>query len=158
MASLGGMLFNQALRSQLDSYPSNWWQSTFNPTKAEYNINSAMLAREMDFNAQQAQIQRDWEEKMSNTAYQRAVEDMRSAGLNPYLAYSQGGASTPQGSVASINSPTISARANSENFLRLVNSAISLASSIMTKNSAKLMANTKMKIAQLGSYGGYKQR
>lgn len=52
------------------------------------------------FNASEAQKQRDFERDMSNTAYQRAVADMSQAGLNPYLAYSQGGASTPQGSSA----------------------------------------------------------
>lgn len=59
-------------------------------------------AKQLQFNAQQAQINRDWQERMSNTAYQRAMADMRSAGLNPILASNLGGASTPGGSSASI--------------------------------------------------------
>jgi hypothetical protein len=47
-----------------------------------------------------AKENRDFQERMSNTSYQRAMSDMQKAGLNPMLAFRQGGASTPAGSVA----------------------------------------------------------
>lgn len=63
-------------------------------------------------NTQMAKEQMQFQERMSGTSYQRAVSDMIAAGLNPMLAYSQGGASTPSGQTAVAQS-ALGAAANS---------------------------------------------
>jgi hypothetical protein len=53
-------------------------------------------------NQQMAQQQMAFQSDMSGTAYQRSTKDLIAAGLNPMLAYTQGGASTPQGATATM--------------------------------------------------------
>jgi len=47
------------------------------------------------FGNSQAKRSMDFQERMSNTAHQREMEDLRRAGLNPLLSARHGGASTP---------------------------------------------------------------
>lgn len=60
-----------------------------------------------NFNAEEAAKQRAWQERMANTVYQRTVEDMQKAGINPILAANMGlgTASVSGGSAASIGTP-----------------------------------------------------
>jgi hypothetical protein len=57
--------------------------------------------------AEQAANQMAFQERMRDTQYQTAVKDMKAAGLNPMLAYSQGGAGTPTGAMGSVSTATM---------------------------------------------------
>ena len=78
-----------------------------------------------EFAAAEAEKQRNWEEHMSNTAFQRGSADMEKAGLNAAMMYSGGsgggGASTPHGAAATGN------QNGSDSLSGLINSAANLA-------------------------------
>ncbi|AXH74639.1 MAG: DNA pilot protein [Microviridae sp.] len=59
---------------------------------------------QMNFNSVEAQKTRDYQERMRGTQYQTTVNDLRAAGLNPMLAYTNGGSGTPGGATASYGS------------------------------------------------------
>ena len=116
-----------------------------NQSAAANTAKSQAFAREqMQFNAQQAALNRSWQENMSSTAHQREVKDLLAAGLNPILSSGGTGASTPTGSAAS----GASGKVDESYSTALSNYLMSLISSATAINTAGISAGAILGSAQ----------
>lgn len=96
-----------------------------------------------NFNSLEAEKQRAFEKELANSSYQRAVRDMKLAGINPIFALGNGGASVPSGASAS-GSSAYSSQSQVGDWSAVFSGILNIAAGILTKvPNAKLSAENE---------------
>lgn len=166
MALTGASKWTADMNALQASYDSNPGHASFgdsidnlftgNKDWERTQLQNAFSASEAEkarhFSKSEAQLVRDWQEQMSNTAYQRAVSDMKKAGLNPALMFSSGGsASTPSGAAASSSQAGAASayQASGKGFSLLATAMLGLVSQGVSSALGVAKMATQKEIAQI---------
>lgn len=132
-------------------------QMQFNAEQSDItrNWNAEEAAKQRQWSSWMSKVGMDYNTEMANTQYQRAVGDLRAAGLNPMLAYSQGGAPSPTmsqgGGAAATSSPaSAGSQIRNENAVLAGINAAGAAAQLqnLTKQGDNIDADTALKHAQ----------
>lgn len=147
-----------------NSTSPNAIQSVLNSARTQADLNtdrSQALAREqmsyqtaanakaMAYNSAEADRNRRWQQEMSNTAHQREVRDLMSAGLNPVLSVNRGAAVGSGATASGVTSSGASGQVDQSynNMLgSIINSLISRQTSV---DIANIQSDTSRQIAQI---------